>query len=159
MILIALGSNLPHPAHGSPEAVLRAALEALAERGIVAEQVSAIWRTEPVPPSDQPDFANAVARVATDLSPMGVLATLHEVEEMFGRVRGVRNEARVLDLDLIDHDGKIWRHKGAWPVLPHPRAAERGFVLRPLAEVAPDWVDPVTGRGIAALIAALPMGG
>ena len=159
MILIALGSNLPHPRHGPPEAVLRAALAALAARGIVVEQVSVIWRTVPVPPSGQPDYANAVARVATDLSPMGLLATLHQVEEAFGRIRAERNEARVLDLDLIDHDGRVWRHKGAWPVLPHPRAAERGFVLHPLAEVAPDWVDPVSGQGVAALIAALPPAG
>lgn len=158
MILIALGSNLPHPLHGPPEAVLRAALAALDGRGIVVEQVSAIWRTAPVPPSGQPDYANAVARVATDLSPMGLLATLHQVEEGFGRIRAERNEPRVLDLDLIDYDGKVWRHKGAWPVLPHPRAVNRGFVLRPLAELAPDWTDPMSGRGVADLIAALPKG-
>jgi 2-amino-4-hydroxy-6-hydroxymethyldihydropteridine diphosphokinase len=79
---------------------------------------------------------------------------LMEVEAAFGRRRGRPNDARTLDLDLIAIDGIV--RSSPDPVLPHPRAHLRAFVLAPLAEVAPDWVHPVTGLTASALLAALP---
>jgi 2-amino-4-hydroxy-6-hydroxymethyldihydropteridine diphosphokinase len=79
---------------------------------------------------------------------------LHETETAFGRIRSTRNAPRTLDLDLLDYDGLV---QDGPPRLPHPRIAERGFVLVPLAEVAPHWRHPVTGEGIQNLIAALPV--
>ena len=78
---------------------------------------------------------------------------LHETETAFGRIRSTRNAPRTLDLDLLDYDGLV---QDCPPLLPHPRIAQRGFVLVPLAEVAPHWRHPVTGRAVQDLIAALP---
>jgi 2-amino-4-hydroxy-6-hydroxymethyldihydropteridine diphosphokinase len=154
MILIALGGNLDSPRHGPLRATLAAALDALDARGVHVVATSRWYRTAPVPVSDQPWFVNAVARVETGLEPAALLALLHDIERDFGRERGARNAARVLDLDLIDHDGRIAEAPAL--TLPHPRLAERAFVLLPLRDVAPSWCDPRDGRSIDALIAALP---
>jgi 2-amino-4-hydroxy-6-hydroxymethyldihydropteridine diphosphokinase len=109
-----------------------------------------------VPASDQPWYQNAVIEVGTDRGPDKLLATLHEVEEAFGRVRSVANAARMIDLDLLDFCGEIAPESPGRATLPHPRLASRGFVLRPLADLAPGWRHPVTGEPIQALLAALP---
>ncbi len=87
-----------------------------------------------------------------------MLKELHAVEAEFGRVRGERNAARLIDLDLLDHRGEIAFEAPGRATLPHPRLAERAFVLRPLADLAPDWHHPVTGKAVQALLAALPPG-
>ena len=154
MILIGLGANLPG-AHGGPVETLEAALAALERSGVVIEARSRWYETAPVPVSDQPWYVNGVARIRSDLGPGPLLALLHRAEAALGRIRSVVNAPRAVDLDLLDHHGRIERD---WPVLPHPRLAERAFVLAPLDEVAPDWRHPVTGEGAAALLAALPPG-
>jgi 2-amino-4-hydroxy-6-hydroxymethyldihydropteridine diphosphokinase len=157
MILLGLGANLPSATHGRPEATLAAALAALAAEGVAVERLSPWYRSAPVPAvDDQPWYINGVAAVTTGLAPAGLLALLHRVEQRFGRVRRTRNEARVLDLDLLDYDGLV-QHDGT-AVLPHPRLHERSFVLLPLRDVAPGWRHPALGRGVAELIAALPPG-
>lgn len=152
MILIALGSNLPFGEKTPPE-VVNTAIGTLAREGIEIVARSRLYSSAPWPASDQPRFVNAVARVRTTLDPSALMALLHRIEHDFGRVRGALNTARTLDLDLIDYDGRVMNGELK---LPHPRLAERGFVLLPLAEVAPEWSHPVTGKGVAALIAALP---
>lgn len=154
MILIAMGANLPSVA-GPPQQTLEAALAALAEAGIVLEQRSAWYRSAPLPAGDQPWYINGVISVATRLAPVELLGVLHRVEARFGRVRRQRNEPRILDLDLLDYNGKLRQET---PVLPHPRLHERAFVLLPLADIAPDWRHPASGASLAALIAALPPG-
>jgi 2-amino-4-hydroxy-6-hydroxymethyldihydropteridine diphosphokinase len=84
-----------------------------------------------------------------------LLQCLHAIEASFGRKREERNAPRTLDLDLIDFDGRI---RDDAPILPHPRVAERGFVLVPLADIAPDWRHPVSGLSIRDLIDRLPAG-
>ncbi|HEY1707925.1 MAG TPA: 2-amino-4-hydroxy-6-hydroxymethyldihydropteridine diphosphokinase [Rhizomicrobium sp.] len=153
MILIALGANLPSRA-GAPDATLRAALGELAGYGINILQVSPFYRTPAWPDPRDPAFVNAVARVETVLAPQELMLRLHETETAFGRQRSVRNAPRTLDLDLIDYEGLV--EEG--PVLPHPRSAQRNFVLIPLRDIAPDWRHPATKLGIDALIAALPEG-
>jgi 2-amino-4-hydroxy-6-hydroxymethyldihydropteridine diphosphokinase len=137
---------------------LEAAFQELARRGVRILRVSPWYKTAPVPASDQPWYQNAVIEVATDLAPNELLATLHEVEQAFGRVRTVANAARMIDLDLLDFCGEIAPGGPGRATLPHPRLADRGFVLRPLADLAPDWRHPVTGQPIQALLAALPFG-
>ncbi|MGH7034204.1 MAG: 2-amino-4-hydroxy-6-hydroxymethyldihydropteridine diphosphokinase, partial [Stellaceae bacterium] len=112
------------------------------------------FRTAPVPPSDQAWFVNAVAHVETALEPMELLALLQKIERTFGRRRAVRNEARPLDLDLLEYDGRILDTPGL--VLPHPRLHLRAFVLLPLQDVAPGWRHPVLGETVSELIAKLP---
>jgi 2-amino-4-hydroxy-6-hydroxymethyldihydropteridine diphosphokinase len=156
MILLGLGANLPSARHGSPQATLEAALARLGAAGIGIERRSPWYRSAPVPAGDQPWYVNGVAAVATPLGPAELLALLHGIEAEFGRVRRERNEPRSVDLDLLDYRGWV-SAPGQEPVLPHPRLAERAFVLLPLADIAPQWRHPVSGRGLASLIAALPL--
>lgn len=122
--------------------------------GLGAAALSRLWDSAPVPASDQPRFVNAVLRAEGEPDPAALLAALHRIEARFGRVRGERNAARTLDLDLLDLNGLV--RASPPPVLPHPRLAQRAFVLAPLAEVAPGWRHPVTGETVQALLAALP---
>lgn len=155
-IYVGLGGNLPHPDHGSPRLTLEAALLSLRRRGIRLVRLSPWYRTAPIPVSDQPWFVNSVAEIETELSPERLLAELHAIEAEFGRVRSVPNAARRIDLDLLDFRGEVAPGGPGKPILPHPRLAERAFVLQPLADLAPQWRHPVTGTAIHALVAALP---
>jgi 2-amino-4-hydroxy-6-hydroxymethyldihydropteridine diphosphokinase len=156
-ILIGLGANLPSPRYGPPVATLEAALVVLAERGLEVIARSGWWESAPVPASDQPWYVNGVIEVRTNLGPEDLLALLHGVEAAFGRVRTTPNAPRILDLDLLAYGGML-RPGPEPPLLPHPRLAERGFVLRPLAQIQPAWRHPATGLGLGELMARLPAG-
>ena len=143
MILIGIGGNLESARFGPPRNTLSAALAALEAAGINIVTRSGWYRSEPVPPSEQPWFVNAVASLATDLGASELLAVLQAIETQLGRVRGERYAARTLDLDLLDHHGQVIETSSL--VLPHPRLHHRRFVLQPLAEIAPVWRHPLSG--------------
>jgi 2-amino-4-hydroxy-6-hydroxymethyldihydropteridine diphosphokinase len=155
-IYVGLGANLAHPEHGSPVETLAAALADFGRRCIIVQRLSPWYRSAPVPASDQPWYVNAVAEVSTQLSPDLLLAELHALESAYGRVRTVVNAPRAIDLDLLDYRGEVALGGPGLATLPHPRLAERAFVLRPLADLAPAWRHPATGKTIQALVAALP---
>ena len=155
-IFVGAGANLPHPTYGSPRETLEAALFELGRRQTRVLRHSPWYRTAPVPASDQPWYVNVVAEVATDLSADDLLATLHDIEDLFGRVRSVPNAPRLIDLDLLDYRGVIAPPTPGRAALPHPRMSCRAFVLRPLADLAPDWRHPVSGMPIQDLLEALP---
>jgi len=155
VILIGLGANLAHLEYGPPRGTCEAGLEALERKNINILTRSSWYESAPVPPSGQSWFVNAVAQVATGMAPAELLTALHGVEADFGRVRGVPNAARVLDLDLLAYDGLV-SLPGAWPELPHPRLAVRAFVVFPILEIAPQWRHPVSGLTAAQLAEALP---
>jgi 2-amino-4-hydroxy-6-hydroxymethyldihydropteridine diphosphokinase len=149
---IGLGANL-----GDARATLREALDALqplAEAGSFA--ASSLYRSAPVD-SSGPDYVNAVARLRTTLAPHALLAALQAIEQRFGRERPYRNAPRTLDLDVLlfrveGNDGGLEMSDERLR-LPHPRAAQRSFVLEPLAELWPDGEIPGAGR-VAHLLAA-----
>ena len=136
---VGLGSNLQQPKHQ----VLKAfeALSRLPRTRLLAH--SSLYRSAPMGKTDQPDFVNAVAALATELVPNELLQALLQLEAQQGRVRSEPNAARTLDLDLLLFDGLIIHAPGL--DVPHPRMHERAFVLMPLAELNPELVIP--GRG------------
>ena len=148
---IALGANL-----GDRLATLRDAAKLLAEtHTIELLAASSAWDTAPVGPPDQPRYLNAAVAVRTTLAPRALLETLLEIERRFGRVRsGSQWTARTLDLDIIIFGNSTVAEPDL--VLPHPRFRERAFVLLPLAEIAPEARDPVTGESVESLLRACP---
>ncbi|HEX5320209.1 MAG TPA: 2-amino-4-hydroxy-6-hydroxymethyldihydropteridine diphosphokinase [Stellaceae bacterium] len=156
MIVVGIGGNLAAQGYASPRETGAAAVDALAAPHLHVLACSPWYESEPVPPSDQPWFVNAVAIVDTEREPGFLLDRLLALEAEFGRVRGERNAARTLDLDLIDYDGLVVDTPRL--VLPHPRMHERRFVLAPLCDLAPGWRHPLLGTTAAALLAALPPG-
>jgi len=161
LILIAIGANLPGPHGEAPLETCRRAVTLLNSLpGLRLSGVSRWYLTSPVPPSIQPDYVNAAAALllapGAAIEPAALLADLLAIETRCGRQRGEANAARTLDLDIIAI-GDLVRSEPD-PVLPHPRAHERMFVLVPLIDVAPAWVHPVLGLTAAELLARLPSG-
>jgi 2-amino-4-hydroxy-6-hydroxymethyldihydropteridine diphosphokinase len=152
-ILIALGANMPSRA-GLPADTLEAALSALGMQGVAVLRVSSFIETAAWPDPAQPPFTNAVASLQTSLQPLALLELLHVIETAYGRVRSHPNAPRTLDLDLLAHGGTVLT--GELLTLPHPRLAQRRFVLQPLAEIVPAWRHPVTGLTPGEMLAALP---
>jgi len=152
VILIALGANLPSTA-GPPAATLKSALDRLADQGVKIRSVSSFYESPAWPDPADPKFVNAVAVVETALQPVELLALLHGIETAYGRLRSTVNAPRSLDLDLLDYDGRLISDG---VTLPHPRLAQRAFVLVPLAEIAPAWRHPVTGQSVGELLDGLP---
>lgn len=147
-IVVALGSNL-RGSYESSEALLEAALAKFETAGLHVVARSSWWKSAAWPDPAGPEYRNGVAVVETDFSPTGILDALAEIEEAFGRERGDVNVARTLDLDLIAYGRQAFRTSRL--TIPHPRAAERRFVMGPLAEVLPGWRHPTLGETAEAL--------
>lgn len=147
-VAIALGSNL-----GDREGYLRAAIAALTP-SIDRLRVSSFHDTAPVGVGPQPTFLNATAAGETSLSARAMLERLLVVERDLGRERPYPGAPRTVDLDLILY-GEAIIDDAPSLIVPHPRFRERRFVLEPLAEIAPDWRDPVTGQTIEELLRRL----
>ncbi len=150
VVCIALGSNL-----GDRWASLDAAVRRLrAEPGLRVLKVSTFYETRPEHcPPESGQFLNAAMLLETDLSPQDLLNLLMRIERQLGRVRSEPNSPRTVDLDLLLYDNRIIDTPDL--TVPHPRTRERAFVLVPLAEIAPELVDPVTGQSVSQLTAAL----
>ncbi|MEM1272682.1 MAG: 2-amino-4-hydroxy-6-hydroxymethyldihydropteridine diphosphokinase [Pseudomonadota bacterium] len=170
--LVALGANLPSDV-GDPPATIEMAFAALSEIAAGPLAQSKMYQTPAFPAGSGPDYVNAAAAVPWRGTAETLLLALHRIEAAAGRTRSARWEARILDLDLLSFgeavlpDAKTeetWRllppdaAMHATPdqlILPHPRLSERGFVLVPLIEIAPDWRHPVTGLTVTAMHAML----
>ena len=129
-------------------------MSALNSAGVDVIARSSDWHSPAWPDPADPPYINAAARIETDLAPRQLLDLMHRIETDFGRSRAVRWASRTLDLDLIDYRGREITDPDGMEI-PHPRAAQRAFVLMPLQEIAADWCEPGSGRHIADLIARL----
>jgi len=146
-VAIALGSNV-----GDREATLRAAVAAL-EPVVSGVRLSSFHETEYVGAEPQPAVLNAALVGESRLEPHPLLDFLLAIEQRFGRTRPYGGAPRTLDLDLILYAGRTIDEPGL--IVPHPRFRERRFVLEPLAEIAADWIDPVTGKTVGELLREL----
>ncbi len=171
--LLALGGNLSSQ-FGSPIQTLQESLIHLNRNDVHIRAVSRFFQTPCFPEGAGPDFINAAVSIETVLSPLELLTELHKVESAFGRERVTRWGTRPLDIDLIGYESQVLPNVSVWTrwrdlpmdqqvqeapaelILPHPRLQDRGFVLAPLMDIAPDWKHPVTGRTVAQMFGDLP---
>ncbi|MFZ3583243.1 2-amino-4-hydroxy-6-hydroxymethyldihydropteridine diphosphokinase [Loktanella sp. DJP18] len=172
--LVSLGSNTPKGRFAATSFILKGRSRLVERVGGGDELMSALFATPAYPAGIGPDFVNAAIAMHTTLSATDLLAILHEIELEAQRTRTVRWGSRTLDLDLLALGTQIapnertqtrWRNmapdiqRQAMPdrlILPHPRLQDRAFVLVPLAQIAPDWVHPVTGQSVLQMRDALP---
>ena len=156
LAFIGLGANLPSAA-GSPAETLSAAAQRIADSGRMVAR-SSLYSTAPVGYADQPRFINAAIEIDTPLGPRELLESLLAIERAFGRDRAnaIPNGPRTLDLDILLYDDLIVNEADLQ--IPHPRLFERGFVLIPLNEIAPDARDPRSGNVVKELLQQLLSG-
>ncbi|MFK7746058.1 MAG: 2-amino-4-hydroxy-6-hydroxymethyldihydropteridine diphosphokinase [Roseobacter sp.] len=171
--VIALGTNQSN-GQGDLREILHDAVSCIARDVGVIRATSRHFRTAAFPAGSGPDFVNAAVAVESGLGPMAILEKLHDIEALFSRDRSTRWGQRTLDLDLLAVGDQVLPDTGTYKmwadlpievqmstapdglILPHPRLHERGFVLIPMLDVAPDWVHPVLGMSVAEMCAALP---
>jgi 2-amino-4-hydroxy-6-hydroxymethyldihydropteridine diphosphokinase len=151
IVYIALGTNL-----GDRSGNLRAAIHALAPDVTVLAE-SHIYETPPWGYEDQPPFLNMVVKAETDLEPGALLRHLKGLEADLGREKSIRWGPRLIDLDILFYDDRVIQSPPL--VIPHPRLHERGFVLVPLADVAPEFMHPVLGKRVWELLTGVDLSG
>lgn len=143
-VYLGLGSNM-----GDRRANLSGAITALSERVDVVK-ISSVYETEPVGYEEQPLFLNAVCLVRTDIGPLQLLSLVKGIESDMGRETSFPNGPRVIDIDIIMYGDLVVVDPEL--TIPHPRMAERAFVLMPLVEIAPDLVHPFIGESVGELL-------
>ena len=154
-VIVALGCN-DKGVWPSNEAVLEASLARFRSEGVDVLARSCWWRSMAWPDPQDPPFLNGVVIVRTEHEPHELMATLGRIEDAFGRERSTRNAPRTLDLDLVAYGRLSGDLDGL--ILPHPRAADRLFVMGPVAQIAPEWVHPGNGQTAANLAQTASVG-
>jgi len=154
-VVVALGSNLAD-GFASREALLEAALARFPQAGLPVISRSDWWSSAAWPDPAGPEYRNGIALVEANGGPQAVLQALFSIEAEFHRTRSAKNAPRTLDLDLIAYGRRVIDAPDL--KLPHPRAHERLFVMGPLAQIAPGWRHPVSGKTAAELAASASVG-
>ena len=152
-IIVGIGGNLFSKEGLHPVQICQEAIKLLKPMSIIVEKQSSWYRSDPIPKSDQPKFFNSVLVASTTLNELDVLNSLHVIEKKLGRIRKNINEARMIDLDLIDYSSKICDSKDI--ILPHPRAHLRRFVMQPLYEIEKNWIHPILKTSVAEILEQL----
>lgn len=152
---VGIGTNLGRLA-GSSRELPALISKSFSNRNIKVIAQSDLWRSKAWPDPSQPEYLNAVFAIETQLSAAKLMHTLLDIEQCFGRERSVPNAPRTLDLDLVAYGDEVIDQLDL--IVPHPRAAERRFVMGPLSQVAPAWVHPVFGKTALALFEAATVG-
>jgi len=152
MILIAIGSNLNSKLYGSPHDNCIEAIKFL-NKYFCISSVSKFYETEPIPKSNQPWYVNCVICVKTNFKPLDILKKILSLEIKFGRMRKLKNESRIIDLDLLSYNDLILNHNDL--ILPHPRMHLRRFVIQPICDLNPEWVHPVINQKAKILLKSL----
>ena len=154
-VIVALGSNLKGE-FASCWQLLQAAIQAFPAAGLTVVVRSQWWRSKAWPDDQAPDYLNGAVRVSTALSAEQTLQALQKIETQFGRRRSIAHSPRTLDLDLIAYGRMVTATETL--SLPHPRASNRRFVMGPIAQISPGWIDPVRGISAAELFAVAEIG-
>ena len=149
-IIIGIGGNIKSEDGTHSINIANKAISYFKDYSINVTDQSSWYETEPIPKSVQPNFFNCIVVANTILSELDVLRSLHEIEHKLGRRRKVVNEARVIDLDLIDYSNKVLTSNDV--IIPHPRAHQRRFVMEPLAEINENWVHPILKMNVLEIL-------
>ena len=152
MILLNVGSNL-NSVKGNRLFNLRKTLELIRSENIKIIKISSIYETPSYPNKKDPKFLNIGIEIKSNLSPKKLIEKFNKIEKKLQRIRGVKNQSRTCDIDLIDYDGKILNNKKL--KIPHPKAHLRNFVLFPIKEISQSWIHPILNKGIDFLIKKL----
>mgnify|MGYP001173617207 CR=1 FL=1 len=149
-IIIGIGGNIKSEDGTHSINIASKAISYFKNYSINVTDQSSWYETEPIPKSVQPNFFNCIVFANTILSELDVLRSLHEIEHKLGRRRRVVNEARIIDLDLIDYSNKVLTSNDV--IIPHPRAHQRRFVMEPLAELNENWVHPILKMNVLEIL-------
>jgi len=148
-VYLSLGSNLGHR-----KSNLDRALAGLSNTGVQVTCTSSCYRTDPVEYLPQPEFLNLVCRASCRETPIGLLRLCLDLETQMGRIRRYDKGPRLIDIDILYYDDRIVRRPDL--MIPHPARLRRRFVLLPLAEIAPDFLDPIKHKSILQLLGECP---
>tara|TARA_B110000444_G_C18777592_1_gene565754 strand:- start:370 stop:882 length:513 start_codon:yes stop_codon:yes gene_type:complete len=154
MIILNIGSNL-ESLKGDRFFNLKKTLELIKLENIKISKISSIYETPSYPNQKNPKFLNIGIEIKSNYSPESLIKKFNKIEKKLQRIRGIKNQPRTCDIDLIDHNGKICKSKNL--TIPHPRAHSRNFVLFPIRDLSPTWTHPILNKRIDFLIKKLSL--
>jgi len=154
MIILNIGSNL-ESLKGDRFFNLKKTLELIKLENIKISKISSIYETPSYPNQKNPKFLNIGIEIKSKYSPESLIKKFNKIEKKLQRTRGIKNQPRTCDIDLIDHNGKVYSSKNL--TIPHPRAHSRNFVLFPLRDLSPTWTHPILNKRIDFLIKKLSL--
>tara|TARA_B110000014_G_C20016077_1_gene526948 strand:+ start:45 stop:557 length:513 start_codon:yes stop_codon:yes gene_type:complete len=149
-IFISIGSNLRGHMNNSKD-IMNIVFFNLSNEGLRVRSASKIYISKPIPSGLGPTFYNRVILIKSDLNPVYILSRLKKIEKIYSRRSFLRNSPRVLDLDILDYKGKIIKNS-QYLQTPHPRMVNRDFILKPLHDLNPNWIHPISGKNIKNLL-------